>query len=88
MYKQSDGGRVSKFTKNVKKTWQKRWCVLTSKDLKYYYSRAHALNAPLSYLGLIELSKIYKLKMLNEKKDEKPIKNMITFILKMGNDSK
>ena len=85
LYKQSDGGAVSKFTKNVKKSWEKRWCVLTAKDLKYYYNRKHASNQPLTYLGLLPLNKIYKLHLLNDKKTtDKPIKNMISFILHMG----
>ncbi|CAD8122137.1 unnamed protein product [Paramecium sonneborni] len=54
-----------KSDKNV--TWAERYCLMTQKEFKYYYSELDYHRQPQNALGTINLSSIYQIVPLNDK---------------------
>lgn len=54
-----------KSEKNV--TWSERFCVMTGRDFRYYYTELHFKNDATDFLGSIPLKSIYGILPLNER---------------------
>ncbi|CAD8124494.1 unnamed protein product [Paramecium sonneborni] len=69
-----------KSDKNV--TWAERYCQMTQKELKYYYSEQDYHRSPQNALGTIILSSIYQIVPLN---DKEKVNSKFAFEIRTGN---
>ncbi|CAD8109893.1 unnamed protein product [Paramecium primaurelia] len=69
-----------KSDKNV--TWAERYCLMTQKELKYYYSEQDYQRQPQNALATIILSSIYQIVPLN---DKEKVNQKYVFEIRTGN---
>ncbi|CAD8204339.1 unnamed protein product [Paramecium octaurelia] len=69
-----------KSDKNV--TWAERYCLMTQKELKYYYSEQDYHRQPQNALATIMLSSIYQIVPLN---DKEKVNQKYAFEIRTGN---